>query len=128
MGYRSNVAVVFEVKDTDKLLKAAKDWDKKYNLDGIFTVEALIDEADKNVTTKDKKYHLLAWYSIKWYAKISKEKVYLNQEFFESLDEYDIKYDFVRIGEEMGDYDVKGGLDSEIVLPDQCLWFDEESV
>ncbi len=49
MGYRSDVAVVFEAKDTDKLLKAAKDWDKKHNLDGSFTVEALIDEADKNV-------------------------------------------------------------------------------
>ena len=45
MGYRSDVAVVFEAKDTDKLLKAAKDWDKKHNLDGSFTVEDLIDEA-----------------------------------------------------------------------------------
>ena len=125
MGYRSDVAVVFEAKDTDKLLKAAKDWDKKRNLDGCFTVEALIDEATKDATTKDKKYRLLAWDSIKWYAKLSKEKVYLNQEFFESLDEYDIKYDFARIGEEMGDYDVKGDLDSGIVFPSQCLWFNE---
>ena len=124
MGYRSDVAVVFEVKDTDKLLKAAKDWDKKYNLDGSFTVESLIDEADKNVTTKDKKYHLLAWYNIKWYAKLSKEKIYLSQEFFET--DHGIKYDFARIGEEMGDYEVKGDLNSGIVIPSQCLWFDEE--
>ena len=85
MGYRSDVVVVFETKDTDKLLKAAKDWDKKHNLDGSFTVEALINEADKNVTTKDKKYHLLAWNSIEWYAAsiadITGEKIHKNQEF-----------------------------------------------
>ena len=32
LGYRSDVAVVIKAKDGDKLLKAAKDWDKKYNL------------------------------------------------------------------------------------------------
>ena len=52
MGYRSDVAVVFEANDTDKLLKAAKDWDKKYNIDGYFTVKALIDIADKNMISK----------------------------------------------------------------------------
>ena len=85
MGYRSDVVVVFETKDTDKLLKAAKDWDKKHNLDGHFTVENLIDDADKNMISKDKKYHLLVWNSIEWYAAsiadITGEKIHKNQEF-----------------------------------------------
>lgn len=53
MGYRSDVAVVINAKDSDKLLKAAKDWDKKYNLDGYNIVEYLIRGADKDVITKD---------------------------------------------------------------------------
>lgn len=120
MGYRSDVAVVFEAKDTDKLLKAAKDWDKKYNLDGHFTVENLIDDADKNMISKDKKYHLLVWNSIEWYAAsiadITGEKIHKNQEFFESLNDYGIKYDLVRIGEEMGDSVILGNLGSGVAL------------
>lgn len=128
MGYRSNVAVVFEVKDTDKLMSAARDWDKEHDLDGDFTVEKLIDDADKDLITKDKKYHLLVWNSIKWYANVSAEKIFVPQEFFESLDDYDIPYDFVRIGEEMGDYEMQGDLDSGVVYPDQSLWFNEELI
>lgn len=128
MGYRSNVAVVFEVKDTDRLMNAARDWDKEHDLDGHFTVESLIDDADKDLITKDKNYHLLVWNSIKWYANVSDEKVFVPQEFFESLDDYDIPYDFVRIGEEMGDYEMQGDLNSGIVYPDQSLWFNEELI
>lgn len=125
MGYRSVVVVVFETKDADKLLKAAKDWDKKYNLDGHFTVENLIDYADKDAITKDKKYRFIVWNNIKWYTDITGEKIYKNQEFFESLDDYGIKYDLIRIGEEMGDFDILGNLGSGVAFTSQCLWFDE---
>ena len=128
LGYYSDVAVVFEVKDTDRLMNAARDWDKKHDLDGDFTVEKLIDGANKDLITKDKKYHLLVWNSIKWYANFSAEKVFVPQEFFESLDDYDIPYDFVRIGEDMGDYEIQGDLDSDIVYPEQSLWFNKEFV
>lgn len=124
MGYRSDIAVVINAKDSDKLLVAAKDWDKKYNLDGYNTVEYLIRGADKDVITKDREYRLIVWNSIKWYANIGCD--YASQKFFESLDDYDIEYDFVRIGEEMGDYDSFGDLDSGVVYPDQCLWFDKD--
>ena len=124
MGYRSDVAVVIKAKDSDKLLKAAKDWDKKYNLNGYNTVEYLIRGTDKDVITKDQEYRLIVWNSIKWYANIGCD--YAGQKFFESLGGYDIEYDFVRIGEEMGDYDSFGDLDSSIVYPDQCLWFNKD--
>lgn len=128
MGYRSDVAVVINAKDSDKLLEAVKDWDKRHNLDGYNTVECLIRGADKDVITKDQEYRLLVWNSIKWYANVSDEKVFVPQEFFESLDDYDIPYDFVRIGEEMGDYEMQGDLNSGIVYPDQSLWFNEELI
>lgn len=65
MGYRSDVAIVFDVNDTDKLMKAAEDWDKKHDLYGnLLTVKSLIDEADKDIITKDKKYRLLVWKNI----------------------------------------------------------------
>lgn len=126
LGYYSNVAIVIDAKDNDKLSEAAKDWDKKYNLDGNYTVEHLINKAYKDVTTKDKKYRLIVWDSIKWYSDISPEKIFVSQKFFGSLDEYDIPYDFVRIGEEMGDYDAFGDLDSGVVYPDQKMWFNED--
>lgn len=97
---RSSVFIVIDMKDNDKLLKSARDWDKKYNLDRHHAVENLIGEADKDVITEDDKYRIIIWRGIKWYAKISDDKCFKNQEFFESLNDYGIKCDFVRIGEE----------------------------
>ena len=70
------------MKDNDKFLKSAKDWDKKYNLDRHHSVENLIGEADKDVITEDGKYRIIVWRGIKWYAKISDDKCFKNQEFF----------------------------------------------
>lgn len=111
----SSVFIVIEMKDNDKLLKATKEWDKEYNLDRHHSVENLIGEADKDVITEDNKYRIIVWRGIKWYAKISDDKCFKNQEFFESLNDYDIKCDFVRIGEETSCYDVKEDLRSGVV-------------
>ena len=125
MGYRSDVAIVIKTTDNNKFAKAINDWDKERNLDGYKSAKDLLKNADKDRESKDGKYRIISWNGIKWYSGI---KGFENVDFFENLDEYDIQYDFVRIGEAMGDYDCSGDLDSGLVYPDQSLWFDKELI
>lgn len=124
----SDVAIVIQAKDNDKLLKAAKYWDEKHDLDGYYTVEQLLSDADSDVITKDGKYRLIVWRIIKWYAGVDNEKTYVSQEFFESLTDFGIKYDFVRIGAKMGDYETKKNLNSGLIYPDQSIWFNSKYI
>ena len=125
MGYLSQVAVVIKTVDNNKFTEAINDWDKKYNLDGYRSAKYLLKNADKDRESKDGEYRIISWNDIKWYSGI---KGFENVDFFENLDEYDVQYDFVRIGEDMGDYECSGDLDSGLVYPDQSLWFNKELI
>ena len=123
MGYRSQVAIVIKTADNDKFAEAISDWDKKYNLDEDGGAKCLLKYADIDKESKDGKYRIISWESVKWYSECFKDV-----DFFESLDDYGIEYDFVRIGEEMGDYEVNGSLGSGLIYPNQSIWFDSESI
>ena len=123
MGYRSDVAIVIKTADNNNFAKAINDWDKEHNLDGYKSAKDLLKNADKDKESKDGKYRIISWNGIKWYSGI---EGFENVDFFENLDEYGIQHDFIRIGEDMGDYDYSGDLDSRLVYPDQCLWFAED--
>lgn len=125
MGYRSQVAVVIKTADNNKFAEAINDWDEKHNLDGYHSTKYLLKNADKDKKSKDGEYRIISWNDIKWYSGI---EGFENVDFFENLDYYDIEYDFVRIGEEMGDYEVDGYLGSGIIYPDQNIWFNDEYI
>ena len=75
--------------------------------------------------SKDGEYRLISWDYIKWYSGIEGFK---DVDFFENLDDYNIEYDFVRIGEDMGDYEEEGDLCSGLICPSQNIWFDDEYI
>lgn len=82
-----------------------------------------MENADRDRKIKDGYYRIIMWDCIKWYPDIEGfENVY----FFGSLDSYEIEYDFARIGEAVGDYEVGGNLNSGLICPDQHFWFDDE--
>lgn len=125
MGYRSQVAIVIKTADNNKFAEAINDWDKKYNLDEHHSAKYFLKYADVDEESKDGKYRLISWDDVKWYSCIEGFK---DVDFFENLDNYDIEYDFVRIGEEMGDYEVEGDLNSGLIYPDQSIWFNDEYI
>lgn len=125
MGYRSQVAVVIKTADNNKFAEAVNDWDKKYNLDEYHSVKYLLKYADVDKESKDGEYRLISWDGVKWYSCIEGFK---DVDFFDSLDDYDIEYDFVRIGEEMGDYEVEGDLNSGLIYPNQSIWISDECI
>ena len=125
MGYRSQVAVVIRTADNNKFTEAINDWDKKYNLDEDDGAKHLLKCADVDKESKDGEYRIISWDNIKWYSGI---EGFENVDFFENLYDYDIEYDFIRIGEEMGDYEVEGDLNSGLICPNQNIWFDDEYI
>ena len=125
MGYRSQVAVVIKTADNDKFAEAINDWDERYNLKGCYSVKHLIKCADVDEKSKDGEYRIISWDDIKWYSDI---KGFKDVDFFEHLDDYDIEYDLIRIGEEMGDYEVNGELRSGLIWPNQDIWFDDKYI
>lgn len=125
MGYRSQVAVVIKTADNDKFAEAINDWDKKHNLDEYHSAKYLLESADKDRKSKDGEYRIISWDDIKWYSGI---EGFEDVDFFENLDDYNIEYDFVRIGEDMGDYEVEGDLGSGLICPSQNIWFDDEYI
>ena len=125
MGYRSDVAVVIKTAENNKFVEAINDWDKKHNLDGYRGAKYLLKNADKDRKSKDGEYRIISWDNIKWYSGI---EGFEDVDFFENLDDYDIEYDFIRIGEEMGDYEVEGDLNSGLICPSQNIWFDDEYI
>lgn len=125
MGYRSQVAIVIKTADNDKFLEAINAWDLDKKLHECNSARYFLKHADVDKESKDGKYRLISWDSVKWYSGIEEFK---DVEFFENIDNYDIEYDFVRIGEEMGDYEVKGVLGSGLICPNQNIWFNNECI
>ena len=103
MGYYSKVAYVFRKEDEPKLIRAMTNWDAQHP-DWSDKVMDLFDAAEKK-TSEDGKFLLVSWKFIKWYDEYDVHDVWF---FTHILPDYDdTPYDFVRVGEEMGDYERK---------------------
>lgn len=122
MGYYSKVAYVFRKEDEPELIQAMESWDAQHP-DCYDKATELFNDAEKK-TSKDGKFLLVFWDFIKWYDGYPNDvhDVYF---FAHVLPEKDLLYDFVRVGEEMGDYEREENLSSGIICPDQTIYVSE---
>ena len=121
MGYYSKVAYVFRKEDEPKLIQAMESWDAQHP-DWSDKVMDLFDAAEKK-TSKDGKFLLVLWDYIKWY--VDPRNVHDVWFFTHVLPDY-IPYDFVRVGEELGDYEYEEDLGSCLICPDQTIYVSED--
>lgn len=121
MGYYSKVAYVFRKEDEPKLIQAMESWDAQHP-DWSDKVVDLFNAAEKK-TSEDGKFLLVIWDFIKWY--VDSRNVHDVWFFTHVLPDY-IPYDFVRVGEEMGDYEYEEDLGSCLICPDQTIYVSED--
>lgn len=121
MGYYSKVAYVFRKEDEPNLIRAMKDWDADHP-DWSDKVMNLFDCAEKK-TSEDGNFLLVFWDSIKWY--VDPKNVHDVWFFTHVLPEKNLLFDFVRVGEEMGDYEYEEDLGSGMICPDQIIYVSE---
>lgn len=122
MGYYSKVAYVFKKEDEPKLIQAMAKWDAQHP-DWSDKVMDLFDSAEKK-TSKDGSFLLVLWDSIKWYR--DPKNMHDVWFFVHVLSDCDIPYDFVRVGELMGDYEHEEDLGSCLICPDQTIYVSED--
>ena len=101
MGYRSDVAIAIKLSDKEKFEAAITDYDNKIKLENKFayTVRDLLDDADECYYGTKGDYIIVCWTYIKWYDDFA-EVIFFNKAITE---DYGIKRDLLRVGEEIGD-------------------------
>ena len=123
MGYYSKVAYVFRKEDEPELIQAMESWDAQHP-DYHDKAMELFNDAERK-TSQDGKFLLVIWDFVKWYDGDPKN-VHDVWFFAHVLPEYDIPYDFIRVGEEMGDYEREENLCSGMICPDQTIYVSED--
>lgn len=101
MGYRSDVAIAIKLSDKEKFEAAIADYDNKIKLENKFayTVRDLLNDADDYYYGAKEDYIIIYWNNIKWYDDFA-EIIFFNKAMTE---DYGIKRDLLRVGEETGD-------------------------
>ena len=97
MGYRSDVALAMYKTDYDKLIEFSKQRMDDDN-DCVSLYDFITKYVDDIIPKKDNKIVILCWKWVKWY-----EEYYHIATLNEYLEDNDIDYTFVRIGEELDD-------------------------
>ena len=97
MGYRSDVALAMYKTDYDKLIEFSKQRMDDDN-DCVSLYDFITKYVDDIIPKKDNKIVILCWEWVKWY-----EEYYHIATLNEYLEDNDIDYTFVRIGEELDD-------------------------
>lgn len=119
MSYYSKVAYIFRAKDEPDLVQAMRQWDAEHpeNYEKAFD---LFSHADEKSISSDGKYLLVYWNYLEWYYE-SNDVAF----FVERLPNLDIPYDFIRLGEEIGDCEQEEKLCACLISPDQTICISE---
>lgn len=119
MSYYSKVAYIFRAKDEPNLVQAMRQWDAEHP-ESYEKAFDLFSHADEKTISSDGKYLLVYWNYLKWYYE-SNDVAF----FVERLPNLDIPYDFIRLGEEIGDCEQEENLCACLISPDQAICISE---
>ena len=109
MGYRSQVGIELDARETD-ILEAACKLNKDLNV--------LVSDADDFLGFDDKFGTRIYWSHIKWYD--SYPEVQMVQKMLDEFDEE--SYTFIRLGEDLEDNDYRGCGDSSMYINRSIQW------